>query len=59
MGLTTTCRVGVDLETMTVLVQSTVISFGLLLDCARAVGPAKSATSRRNRVTVFPPPKPG
>jgi hypothetical protein len=53
MGFTTTCRVGVDLETITVLFQSTVTSFGLLADCASAepqkqIAATKTARARAN-----------
>jgi hypothetical protein len=37
MGFTTTCRVGVDLDTIIVLFQSMLTSFGLLADCANRV----------------------
>ena len=47
MGFTTTCSVGVDLETMTVLFQSTVTSFGLLTDCASTEPEKKVAANRR------------
>src|SRR6202043_3731063 len=56
MGLTTTCKVGVDLETITVLFQSTVTSFGLLTDCA-SMDPEKSVVTMRSRHTAFPAPE--
>src|SRR5450631_3388567 len=47
MGFTTTCSVGVDLETMTVLFQPTVTSFGLLTDCANTEPERNVAANRR------------
>jgi hypothetical protein len=46
MGFTTTCRVGVDLDTITVLFQSTVTSFGLLADWATTEPENKVAANR-------------
>ncbi len=46
MGLTTTCSVGVDLDTTMVLFQSSVTAFGGLLDCAKASELAQSIASR-------------
>src|ERR1700679_1768790 len=46
MGLTTTCSVGVDLDTTMVLLQSSVTTFGALLDCAKASELAQSTASR-------------
>src|ERR1700730_5717040 len=48
MGFTTTCRVGVDLETITVLFQSTVTSFGLLTDWA-STEPEKMVAGNKRR----------
>src|ERR1700733_2509118 len=43
MGLTTTCNVGVDLDTIMILFQSSVTTFGGLLDCAKATELAQSS----------------
>ncbi len=53
MGLTTTCKVGVDLETMMVLFQSSVITFGGLLDCAKAMELAQRTAGRIERKTTL------
>ena len=57
MGLTTICKVGVDLDTMMVLFQSSVITFGVLLDCARAMEPAQRAAGRIERETTLRAPR--
>ena len=50
IGFTTTCKVGVDLDTITVLFQSTVTSLGLLADCAQRNEAEKSIpVTRRKR----------
>ena len=50
MGFTTTCRVGVDLDTITVLFQLTVTSFGLLTDCpSTELEKMVAVNSRRER----------